>query len=99
MNFAKAASRYQAAFDSGGDLGPDTRHEVPWPTDRPTVAQPDPQTDSLDPAALGGPAPMNSGQGPYGAPVASDPLLEAPINPGAPVPHTTGPDVDTTTLR
>lgn len=99
MNFAKAAARYEGAFDSGGDLGPDNRHEVPWPVNRPTVHQPDVNTDSLDPAAGSGPAPMNSGQGPYGAPVVSDLLLESPINPGAPIPHTQGPDMDTTTLR
>jgi hypothetical protein len=99
VNFAKSASRYQAAFDSGDDLGPDNRREVPWPTDRPTVSQPDVATDGLDPAAVGGPAPMNSGQGPYGAPVATDPMLETPINPGAPIPNTQGPDLDTTTLR
>jgi hypothetical protein len=93
--FAKAA----AAFDGGGDLGPDSHRDVPWPTNRPTVHQPDVQTDSLDPAAVGGPSPMNSGQGPYGAPVATDPLLQAPIQPGGPIPHVQGPDLDTTTLR
>jgi len=98
--FAKAAKRYEAAsFDSGGDLGPDNRHEVPWPVNRPTVNQPDVETDGLDPAAVSGPSPSNSGQGPYGAPVVSDPLTQAPIQPGAPIPHTVGPDLDTTTLH
>lgn len=97
--FAAAAKAYQAAFDQGGDLGNSSRTEVPWPVNRPTVHQPDVQTDSLDPAAIGGPAPMNSGQGPYGTPVATDPLLQAPIQPGAAIPHVQGPDLDTTTLR
>lgn len=98
--FAKAAKAYVAAgFDSGGDLGGDAHHEDPGASNRPTVAQPDVQTDGLDPAAIGGPAPMNSGQGPYGSPVATDPLLQAPINPGAPIPHMQGPDMDTTVLH
>lgn len=93
MNFREAAKRLEA------DLNPDRQVEVPWPTNRPTVHQPLPTTDGLDPAAPGGPAPMNSGAGPYGAPVASDPLLETPIVPGSPVPHVKGPDLDTTTLE
>jgi hypothetical protein len=93
MNFAAALRRLQA------DLDPDRATEVPWPTNRPTVHQPPVRTDQLDPAALGGPAPFNSGQGPYGGPVVDDPLLNAPINPGNPVPYVRGPDVDTTTLQ
>lgn len=101
MNFAKAAAFYREAIDGGGDLsgGGGAQHEVPWPVNRPTVHQPDVQTDSLDPAAIGGPSPMNSGQGPYGTSVTTDQLLQAPIQPGAPIPHVTGPDVDTTTLH
>lgn len=97
LAFAKAAKRIQADLDGG--LGPDSRHENPWPTNRPVVHQPDVQTDGLDPAAVGGPSPMNSGQGPYGTPVATDPLLSDPIHPGAPIPHLEGPDEDTTTLH
>jgi hypothetical protein len=97
--FAAAAKAYQAAFDQGGDLGTGPHTEVPWPTARPTVPPIQVDTDGLDPAAPGGPSPMNSGQGPYGTPVASDPLLQAPIQPGAPIPHVEGPDLDTTTLR
>lgn len=83
----------------GDDLGLSGHSEPVTPQNRPVVYQPDVDTDGLDPAAVGGPAPMNSGQGPYGAPVASDPLLQAPIQPGAPVPFTPGPDLDTTTLH
>lgn len=92
MNFAAALKRLQA------DLDPDRATEVPWPTNRPTVHQPPVSTDGKDPAAVSGPGPFNSAQGPYGTPVVSDPLLEAPIHPGAPVPHKPGPDVNTTTL-
>lgn len=93
MNFAQALRRLEA------DLDPDRATEVPWPTNRPTVHQPLPETDGLDPAAPGGPSPLNSGQGPYGAPVTSDPLMDQPIMPGSPIPHQTGPDLDTTTLQ
>jgi hypothetical protein len=92
VNFAAALKRLEA------DLDPDAAHDVPWPTHRPTVHQPLPQTDGLDPAAPGGPSPLNSGQGPYGEPVASDPLMAAPMRPGSPIPHVQGPDEDTTTL-
>lgn len=97
MNFWKAAARIEADLDTG--MGADRATVSPGATNRPTVYQPDVNTDGLDPATVGGPAPMNSGQGPYGNPVASDPLLEDPIRPGAPIPHITGPDVDTTTLH
>ena len=97
LNFAKAARRLTAELETS--LDGDSHMEAPWPTDRPTVSQPDVATDGLDPAAVGGPAPMNSAQGPYGAPVATDPLLQDQIRPGSPVPHTQGPDLDTTTLH
>lgn len=93
--FAKAAARIQADLDGGLADGITS----PGATNRPTNYQADPATDGLDPAAIGGPSPMNSGQGPYGAPVAEDPLLQNPITPGAPIPHVDGPDVDTTTLH
>jgi hypothetical protein len=92
VNFALAARRLEA------DLDPDRSMDVPWPTNRPTVHQPAPDTDGLDPAAPGGPAPFNSGAGPYGAPVVSDPMLDTDIKPGHPTPHVQGPDLDTTTL-
>lgn len=94
MDFRAALQK----LESDG-VDPDRQVEVPWPTNRPTVHQPLPQTDGLDPAAPGGPAPMNSGGGPYGTPVVSDPLLEQPIMPGAPIPHIKGPDLSTTTLE
>lgn len=100
LAFAKAARLYAEA-DLSDPLGNenDTRHESPNIEGRPTIAQPDVRTDGLDPAAVGGPAPMNSGQGPYGASVADDPMLSNPIQPGAPIPHVQGPDQDTTTLH
>lgn len=93
MNFRQAALRLKA------DLDPDRATQVPWPTNRPTVQQPLPETDGLDPAAPGGPSPYNSAGGPYGQSVASDPMLDAPISPGSPIPHVVGPDLDTTTLE
>jgi hypothetical protein len=70
-----------------------------WPTDRPTKSQPKIQTDGLDPAALGGPPPLN-GAGPLGEKVVSDPLVPVPQKDmGGPMPHIDGPDVDTTTLK
>lgn len=71
----------------------------PLTLDRPQVTSPPPQTDGMDPASPGGPAPMNSALGPYATPVASDPLLEAPIRPGNPVPHVPGSDVDALILN
>lgn len=93
MNFQAALRQLRA------DLDPDRATEVPWPTNRPTVFQPLPDTDGLDPAAPGGASPFNSGMGPYGTPVASDPLLDTPIQRGMPIPHVQGPDLDTTTLE
>lgn len=93
MNFQAALKRIEA------DLDPDRATEVPWPTNRPTIHQPLPSTDGLDPAAPGGPPPQNSGTGPYGESVTSDPMLDTPIMRGMPVPHVKGPDLDTTTLQ
>jgi hypothetical protein len=97
MNFRLAAKLIEADLNYG-DLSMDSG----WPTDRPTKHQPDIQTDGLDPAAVGGPSPLN-GTGPLGDKATSDPLLPVPqkdmggpmpaINPGGPI------DVDTTTLR
>ena len=100
MNFTAALRNL--VREAGGELGtgPDSPKTIsPLTLDRPTKYQPPVQTDGLDPAAPGGPAPMNSGEGPYGQPVATDPELDAPIHPGSPVPYTPGPDVDTTVLN
>ena len=95
MNFRDAARRIEADL-STTELGMTSD----WPTDRPVVHQPDVETDGLDPAALGGPAPMNSGVGPLGDKVVTDPLLPVPQqDKGGPMPHVDGPDVDTTTLK
>lgn len=77
------------------------RHESPFPVNRPVTVQPDATTDGMDPAARSGPAPMNAGPGFEDnlASVATDPLLQAPIAPGGPVPFIPGPDVNTTTLH
>jgi hypothetical protein len=93
VNFRLAVKRIEA------DLDPDRATSVPWPTNRPVVHQPLPSTDGLDPAAPGGPSPFNSGAGPYGEPVATDPLRDTPIAQGMPIPHKLGPDLDQTTLQ
>lgn len=98
LNFAKAARLLEAELHDGLD-GLPSGIQSPLTLNRPTVHQPDVQTDSLDPAAPGGPSPLNSGMGPYGQPVASDPLMTDPIRPGQPIPHVEGPDEDTTVLR
>jgi hypothetical protein len=94
VNFRLAAKQVEA--DLGyGDLSMNSG----WPTDRPVKHQPPVQTDGLDPAALGGPSPLN-GVGPIGEKVVTDPLLPVPQKDmGGAMPHTDGPiDVDTTTL-
>lgn len=99
LDYREAARRITADAEDLGLQGRDEdRYVNPQPDNRPTVFQPGVQTDGLDPATVGGPAPYNSAQGPYGAPVASDPLLQAPIQPGGAVPHKLGPDEDTTIL-
>ena len=71
-----------------------------WPTDRPVSHQPDVKTDGLDPATEGGPSPLNSGVGPIGEKVVTDPLTPVPTRDmGGEMPHIKGPDVDTTTLK
>lgn len=94
---------YIAGLRRTADLDPDiTLQSVsPFPKDRPVAIQPDPKTDGKDPAAPGGPAPMNAGPGfdQLVNQVATDPLREVPVNPGSPIPHVTGPDLDQTTLH
>lgn len=93
MNFRVAAKRIEA--DLYSDVGMDTA----WPSDRPTHSQPPPSTDGLDPAALGGPSPLNA-FGPLGDKVVSDPLIPtSQVVPGQPIPHKVGPDVDQTVLK
>ena len=93
MNFRLAAKRLTADITS--DYGMDSG----WPSDRPTHSQPPPASDGLDPAALGGPSPLND-FGPLGEKVVSDPLVPTShVVPGQPIPHKVGPDVDQTVLR
>lgn len=93
MNFRAAAKKVEA------DLTSDTGMDSGWPTDRPTHSQPPPATDGLDPAALGGPSPLNA-FGPLGDKVVSDPLIPTShVVPGQPIPHKVGPDVDQTVLK
>src|SRR4051812_2249061 len=95
MNFREAARRLEADL-STTEVGMTSD----WPTDRPTVHQPEIQTDTLDPAAPGGPSPLNSGVGPYGDKVVTDPLVPVPTrDKGGKMPHLPGSDVDTTTLK
>jgi hypothetical protein len=94
MNFREATRRLEA------DLTSDLSMTTDWPTDRPTKHQPDVKTDGLDPASLGGPNPLNSGVGPFGQKVVTDPLVSVPVSDmGGTMPHIEGPDVDTTVLR
>ena len=100
MNF-QAALRNLQREATGDELGLGSHgpvHTSPHTLNRPQEHQPPVETDGLDPAAGGGPAPMNSGDGPYGQPVASDPLLDQPIYPGNPIPHQEPLDVDAVTL-
>jgi hypothetical protein len=100
VNFTAALRNLQREA-AGEDLGigpEEPRPISPHILDRPVQHQPPVETDGLDPAALGGPAPYNSGQGPYGNPVVSDPELDRSINPGTPVPYMPGPDQDATIL-
>jgi hypothetical protein len=93
MNFRLAANRIQA------DLSGDLTMTTDWPSDRPVFSNPELQTDGLDPAAEGGPSPLN-GTGPLGEKVVSDPLTPVPQKDiGGTMPHTRGPDVDTTVLK
>lgn len=94
MNFREASRKLSDL--SNTELGMTSD----WPIDRPVNQQPDTKTDSLDPAAPGGPSPLNSGVGPVGQKVVSDPLVPVPErDKGGKMPHILGPDVDTTTLR
>jgi hypothetical protein len=95
MNFREASRRLEADLSTT-----ETGMTSDWPTDRPTIHQPDIETDGLDPATVGGPSPLNSGVGPYGNKVVSDPLVPVPgRDKGGPIPHMPGPDVDTTVLK
>ena len=101
MNFSAALRNLQreAVGDELG-IGPDEPTRTsPHTLNRPQEHQPPVQTDGLDPAASGGPSPFNSGDGPFGQPVASDPLLDQPIRPGNPIPHQQPLDVDAITLN
>lgn len=95
MNFREASRRLADLNTSETGMTSD------WPTDRPTYQNPPTQTDGLDPAALSGPSPLNSGVGPYGEKVVTDPLVPVPDHDaGGSMPHLPkGPDVDTTTLK
>lgn len=100
MNFSAALAklRAEAAADELGLGGGHPTRVSPHTLNRPVDHQPATLTDGLDPAAPGGPSPFNSGVGPYGTPVVSDPLVEAEIRPGSAIPHQQGPDVDAITL-
>jgi hypothetical protein len=102
VNFTAALAKLQreAGYDDALGIGPQQPTPIsPHTLNRPVKHQPPVQTDGLDPAAESGPSPFNSGQGPYGRPVVTDPLVDQPIRPGAPVPYLPGPDLDTTTLN
>jgi hypothetical protein len=71
-------------------------------TDHRTDYQPDPETDGQDPATPGGASPFNAAE-PLSEPVSSDPECLDPQGDKphtfSPMPHATGPDMDTTTLH
>jgi len=93
MNFREASRRLADLSTTEQGMTSD------WPIDRPVKQQPDIQTDGLDPAAPGGASPFNSGVGPYGNNVVTDPLVPVPEHDNGPIPQQTGPDLDTTTLK
>ena len=71
-----------------------------FPIDRPVNSNPPLKTDGQDPATPGGAAPYNSGVGPEGGKVVSDPLTPVPeYDKGGAIPHVEGPDVDTNVLK
>lgn len=66
-----------------------------------TEWQPDPESDGMDPATPGGPAPYNGAE-PFGEPVATDPEWLDPRDRSGKdqrMPYQPGPDVDVTTLH
>lgn len=102
MNFLAAAQRLAA--DLSSDMSMDTANmgeDSAMLTTR-TWGQPEPDTDDLDPAAPGGPAPYN-GVPPFGKPVTTDQEWLDPQGPQPrryqPMPHMKGPDEDVSTLH
>lgn len=100
MNFLGAAQRLATDLSSDMSMDP-TMEDAAMPGKR-TWSQPEPQTDDMDPATPGGPAPYN-GVAPFSHPVVTDPEWLDPQGkpPGryTPMPHIPGPDVDVTTLH
>jgi hypothetical protein len=100
MNFRGAIRKVSSDLSADESMDPSSQ-DGSLPHNRPTY-QPPPKTDGLDPAALGGPSPMN-GVAPFGEPVVSDPMLPEPQGhePGRKaVPYEgPGPDVDVTVLH
>lgn len=95
MNFREAARRLEADM-STSEWGMTSD----WPIDRPIKSNPPLNTDGFDPATTGGPAPYNSGVGPEGGKVVSDPLTPVPErDKGGEIPHVEGPDTDTVVLK
>jgi hypothetical protein len=103
MDFRAAARNASSGLSS--DLAMDPTMEDAKDPLRTQYGQPDPTTDGADPATSAGASPYN-GAPPFGAPVTSDSewldpqtQVDGPTQRGAPVPHTTGPHVDQTTLH
>lgn len=100
MDFRRAAAKIAA--DLSGDLSMDpTMQDADLRGSR-TEFQPDPETDGMDPATPGGPAPYNGAE-PFSEPVVSDPMWLDPQGERPsrqdPLPHFRGPDVNVTTLH
>ena len=77
-----------------------TMQDAAMPVGR-TEWQPEPDTDGMDPATPGGPAPYNGAE-PFGEPVVTDPEWSDPRDRSGKdrrMPYHPGPDVDVTTLH
>lgn len=99
--YFRTSALHQAA-DLSSDMSMDpTMQDAALPTSR-TWGQPRAETDNLDPAAPGGPAPYNAAP-PFGKPVTTDQMWldpqATPPHKYQPLPHIKGPDVDVTVLK
>jgi hypothetical protein len=101
MDF-RTAVRKMADGSLSSDMSMDPTMQDASPQGRQKALQAPPETDGMDPATPGGPAPYNGAE-PFGEPVVTDELWLDPQDRSdhhhQPVPHVQGPDEDKTTLR
>jgi hypothetical protein len=100
MDFRRAAARMTA---SGVDDSLDaSMQDAGLPAGHGTDVQPPPQSDGMDPATPGGPAPYNGAE-PFGQPVTTDPEWRDPRDwdtaKDEPMPHIEGPKQNALTLH